>query len=245
MTSRRRFLRSAATVGGLVAAGLPGLALAQPPKKKRKIAPAIPGAHVLPPLPYAYDALEPHIDAETMRLHHDKHHAGYVKGLNAAEVGLADARKSGDFSGLAKLERALAFHGSGHYNHLLFWNTMKPVAQVKVRPTGALARQINRDFGSLNNMKAQFQAAAAKVEGNGWGVMVYHPGFNRLYTLSILNHQNSMLTGAISLLICDVWEHAYYLKYQNKRGDFLKAWWNVVDWSTAEEIFDIVRGAVK
>ncbi|MFH1278620.1 MAG: superoxide dismutase [Candidatus Eisenbacteria bacterium] len=236
MPSRRRFLQSAAALGGVAAAGLPGFALAEDPRKRGE-GPR-PGEHVLPPLPYAYDALEPYIDEETMRLHHDKHHAGYVKGLNGAEKALVLARQTKDFGGIASLERDLAFHGNGHFNHVLFWNNMKPAKEARKRPAGELARLIGRDFGNLDALMAQFTAAAAQVEGNGWGALVYHPFFHRLYTVAVLNHQNSLLNGAVPLLMVDVWEHAYYLKYQNKRGDYLASWWNVVDWAGVELNFD-------
>lgn len=226
--------------GSLAAAGVPGIALAQ--QKKVKMGNVVGfGAHVLSPLPYAYDALEPYIDADTMKLHHDKHHAGYVKGLNAAEKALAQARQAKDFGGIAGLERNLAFHGNGHFNHTLFWKVMKPAKEAKKYPTGELAKMIGRDFGNLDGMKAQFTAASATVEGNGWGVLAYHPMFHRLYTVAVLNHQNSLLNGAVPILLVDVWEHAYYLKYQNKRGDYLDAWWNVVDWANVEGIFARAR----
>ena len=199
---------------------------------------AEPGRHTLPDLPYAYDALEPHIDANTMLPHHSIHHQGYVNGLNEAELGLVEARASNNFATIAKLERALAFHGSGHNNHLIFWQNMNAAELAKETPTGALAAQIQRDFGSLDNLKAQFNAAAASVEGNGWGALVYHPIFQRLYVTSLLNHQNLTLVGSIPLLLLDVWEHAYYLKYQNRRAEYIKNWWKVVDWSDVERRFE-------
>lgn len=241
MTTRRRFLGSAAALGGLAAAGLPGLALGQE-KGGAATAPAPePGGHILAPLPYAYDALEPHIDAETMMLHHDKHHAAYVKGLNAAELALAEARAKGDFANVAALEQQLAFHGSGHWNHVVFWNNMKPAGSGPASPGGPLGALIARDFGSFEAFRAQFQAAASKIEGNGWGALVYHPGLGRLYVTAILNHQNYQVTGSIPILLCDVWEHAYYIKYRNLRADYLTAWWNVVDWSDAEARFLAAR----
>ncbi len=195
------------------------------------------GKHTLPSLPYSYDALEPFIDAKTMELHHNKHHQAYVNGLNAAELALREARDKENFSSIAALERAIAFHGSGHNNHLIFWSNMNAKGLAKTAPEGNLADAINRDFGSLNNLRAQFNATSATVEGNGWGVLAYHPGFNRLYTLSVLNHQNLSVTGAIPLLMLDVWEHAYYLNYQNRRPDYIANWWNVVDWKNVEERF--------
>jgi len=192
-------------------------------------------AHELPPLPYDYAALEPHIDEQTMRLHHDKHHAAYVAGLNAAEEKLAAARASGDFAAIAALERAIAFHGCGHVNHCVFWENMGPNAGGE--PGGDLLKKINGDFGGFDKFKAQFTQAAATVEGNGWGVLAYQPALGKLYTLGMMNHQNLTLTGSIPLLMLDVWEHAYYLKYQNKRPDYIAAWWNVVNWKDVEARF--------
>ncbi|UCG34279.1 MAG: superoxide dismutase, partial [Phycisphaerales bacterium] len=166
-------------------------------------------AHELPPLPYAYDALEPHIDKQTMELHHDKHHLAYVNGLNTAEDKLASARESGDFAAIAALERMVAFHGCGHIHHLIFWENMGPNGGGQ--PGGDLAKQIGKDFGDFERFKKQFSQASATVEGNGWGVLTYNPLLGKLYTLGMLNHQNLSLTGSIPLLLLDVWEHAYYL----------------------------------
>lgn len=197
-----------------------------------------PGKHSLPELPYSYDALEPHLDARTLELHHSKHHLAYVNGLNAAELELVEARNSGNFNNVPALERALAFHGSGHINHALYWENMAPKGLAKAEPTGALAEVIKRDFGSFANFKAQFSKASATVEGNGWGVLVYSPHFNRLYTLGVMNHQNLFVSGSIPLMVCDVWEHAYYLNFQNRRPDYITEWWNVADWRAAETRFE-------
>jgi len=185
-------------------------------------------AHELPPLPYDYAALEPHIDEQTMRLHHDKHHNAYVVGLNTAEDKLAGARDSGDFGAIAALERAIAFHGCGHINHCIFWNNMSPNGGGE--PGGTLASQIKKDFGDFAKFQAQFTAAASTVEGNGWGVLAWSPQLGKLYTLGMINHQLLGLSGSVPLLMLDVWEHAYYLKYQNQRPAYIKAWWNVVNW---------------
>jgi len=193
-------------------------------------------AHQLPPLPYDYAALEPHIDEQTMRLHHDKHHNGYVVGLNAAEDKLASARESGDFAPIAALERAIAFHGCGHINHCIFWDNMSPNGGGE--PTGALAAQIRTDFGDLGKFQAQFTAAATTVEGNGWGVLAWSPQLGKLYTLGMINHQMLGLSGSVPLLMLDVWEHAYYLKYQNQRPGYIKAWWNVVNWKDVDARFE-------
>ncbi len=247
MSTRREFLGRTLATGSLLV--LPGLLRADPVSARAPAAgvapPAggvAPGEHQLPPLPYAYDALEPHLDAQTMTLHHDKHHFAYVNGLNAAEKALAEARAQGRFDDLEKLMRQVAFHGSGHYNHVVFWNNMRAAGQAKPRPEGDLLQRIDHDFGSLDACKAQLTAAAVKVEGNGWGVLAWHPGFGTLVTLAFMNHQNSMQSAALPLLVCDVWEHAYYLKYQNRRADYVTAWWNVVDWADVERRFAAVRG---
>jgi Fe-Mn family superoxide dismutase len=197
-------------------------------------------AHVLPPLPYAYNALEPHIDEQTMRLHHDIHHKAYVDGLNAAEDKLAKARESGDWSVVQAAQRAVAFHGSGHFNHCIFWENMSP--QGGGAPSGDLAARITKDFGGFDKLKAHFSQAAATVEGNGWGILAWHPMAGRLLVLASMNHQNQGVHGSLPLLMLDVWEHAYYLKYQNKRAAYVEAWWNVVNWKDVERRF---AGALK
>ena len=193
---------------------------------------------VLPDLPFAYDALEPYIDAETMRIHHDRHHAGYVRKLNAALEALQMARTTGNFGNVQALSRSVAFNGGGHYNHTVFWQNMGPVGNVQGTPTGALATSIERDFGSLDGLKAHFSAAARSVEGSGWAVLGWHAGLERLLVLTVMNQQDMTVLGTEPLLMLDVWEHAYYLKYQNRRGDYVGAWWNVVNWENVEKRFE-------
>ncbi|NGM84247.1 DUF2935 domain-containing protein [Paenibacillus sp. 7124] len=196
--------------------------------------PSVPiGGHKLPPLPYPYNALEPYIDEKTMRIHHDIHHKSYVDGLNKAEKKLADARKSGDFELVKHWERELAFHGAGHYLHTIFWDEMSP--QGGGRPTGALLAAIERDFGSFNAFKKQFSEAADKVEGGGWAILVWSPRSRRLEILTAEKHQNLSQWDVIPLLALDVWEHAYYLKHQNKRSDYIQDWWKVVNWPYVSE----------
>jgi len=197
------------------------------------------GKHVLPPLPYEYNALEPHIDEQTMTLHHTKHHQGYVDGLNKAEEKLAQARESGDLALVKHWEREAAFHGSGHYLHSIFWKNMSPNGGGE--PTGAIAEQINKDFGSFEKFKAHFSAAAAQVEGVGWGLLVWSPAAEKLEVLQSEKHQNLTQWGVVPLLVLDVWEHAYYLKYQNKRPDYVAAWWNVVNWDDVNQRFAEAR----
>ena len=182
----------------------------------------------LPELPYAYDALEPYYDAETVRIHHDIHHKGYVDGLNNAQTKLKEAREAGDFALIKHWERELAFHGSGHILHTIFWENMKP--QGGGEPTGEVATLINENFGSFEAFKKQFTSAAAAVEASGWCALVWNREFNKLEVVQVEKHQNLSLWSSIPVLIVDVWEHAYYLKYQNKRLDFVNNWWNLINW---------------
>jgi len=187
--------------------------------------------HKLPPLPYAYDALEPVISAEIMTLHHDKHHAGYVKGLNEAEAALAEARTANDYLLVQYLSRKAAFNGGGHYLHSMFWKVMaSPKNGGGGEPTGALADKIAEDFGSFSNFKAHFSAAAKSVEGSGWGLLHYRPEDNRLVVLQAENQQKLSPWGTTPILGIDVWEHAYYLDYKNDRGAYVEAWWDIVNW---------------
>ena len=197
-------------------------------------------AHELPALPYAYDALEPHIDEATVRVHHDAHHAGYVKGLNNAESKLAAAREAGDFALVKHWSRELAFHGSGVLLHTLYWENMGPAA-TSGAAGGPLLEQIDKDFGSFDAFKAQFTKATAAVEGSGWGLLVWNPTFQKLEVLQTEKHQNLTQWGVKPILVCDVWEHAYYLKYQNKRGAYIGAWWNVVNWADVQAKFDAAK----
>jgi Fe-Mn family superoxide dismutase len=193
------------------------------------------GGHKLPPLPYPYNALEPYIDEATMRLHHDKHHQGYVDGLNKAETKLAEARKTKQFELIKHWEREAAFNGAGHYLHTIFWNIMSPKAGGK--PGGAIAGQIQKDFGSFDAFKAHFSKAAEQVEGGGWAILVWSPRSHRLEILQAEKHQNLTQWDVVPLLVLDVWEHAYYLKYQNKRAAYVEVWWNVVNWPHVNERF--------
>ncbi len=190
--------------------------------------------HVLPPLPYAYNALEPHIDEATMKLHHDLHHKSYVDGLNNAEAKLAEAREKGDYGMVKHWSRECAFHGSGHFNHVLFWEIMSP--QGGGKPSGALADAINASFGDFDKFQAQFLAAANTVQASGWAVLAYRPQSKDLVILQSEQHQNLTQWGVIPILMVDVWEHAYYLRYQNRRAEYTKAFMNVVNWAKVGEL---------
>lgn len=189
-------------------------------------------AHELPPLDYDYEALEPHIDGQTMRLHHDIHHLAYVNGLNNAETKLQQAREANDFALVKHWERELAFHGAGHFLHCVFWKNMAPNAGGK--PSGALLAQIEKDFGGYDKFVAQFKAAAAAVEGSGWALLVKNRMTKQLEILISEKHQNLSQWVVDPILVLDVWEHAYYLKYQNKRAAYIEAFFNVVNWKDVE-----------
>jgi Fe-Mn family superoxide dismutase len=191
-------------------------------------------AHEVPPLPYDYNALEPHIDEQTMHLHHDKHHAAYVTNLNNALQSHPDLQNKKvddllrDLNSVPEAIRtAVRNHGGGHANHTMFWAIMKPNGGGP--PTGAIADAINSAFGSFDNLKTKFNEAGAKLFGSGW-VWVVNKSGSGIELMTTPNQDSPMLQGADPIFGNDVWEHAYYLKYQNRRPDYLNAWWNVVNW---------------
>ncbi len=230
--------------GLTIAALAAGLLLAAPGGVRAQDA-ASAGAlttHTLPELPYAYDALEPHIDAKTMELHHSKHHAAYVKGLNEAEAALAKARAANDYAMVQYWSKRAAFNGGGHFLHSMFWTVMAPAGKGGGGvPEGALMDRITRDFGSFEAFKAQFSAAAAAVEGSGWALLVYRPADDRLVILQAENQHKLTDWAGTPVLGLDVWEHAYYLNYQNRRPDYIAAWWNVVNWGQVQKNIDNLR----
>ncbi len=192
------------------------------------------GDYKLPPLPYAYDALEPHLSKQTLTLHHDKHHAGYVLGLNGALAKLARARADGNAAVIPALTRALAFHGSGHLFHSIYWSSMKPGGGGK--PTRGLAQLIPCSFGSFDTFVAHFAAVTKSIRGSGWGVLAYEPVGQRLVVLGAEKHENVLFAGTVPLMVCDVWEHAYYLTYQNRRAAYVDVFLkNLVDWGSIEK----------
>ncbi len=194
--------------------------------------------HELPPLPYPYNALEPFIDEQTLHLHHDKHHQGYVAGLNKAEEELAKARATSDYALIKHWERELAFHGSGHLLHSIYWTNLAPAGQGGGgEPSGDLAAQIAKDFTSFEACKKQLIAATNAVEGSGWGVLAWNKLTNSLMILQAEKHQDLTVWGAVPLLVLDVWEHAYYVKYQNKRPDYTNALFNIINWNDVAQRF--------
>jgi len=197
-------------------------------------------AYKLPPLRFGYDALEPYIDAETMELHHDKHHQAYVDNLNKAlesypqlaELPIEDLLRRLD-EVPEPIRSAVRNNGGGHANHAFFWNILAPHADGT--PKGAIRDAITKDFGSFENFQSLFADAAAKHFGSGWAFLVVDRSAERLKIVSLPN-QDSMLTHETpAVLCCDVWEHAYYLKYRNRRPDYLAAWWKVVAWDVVDE----------
>ena len=234
--SRRTAMKSvglgslAMAVGGL--AGMPGEANAD--------SHMAPGKYKLPPLPYDYDALEPVVSEQILRIHHDKHHQGYVNGLNSTLEKLEAARNDGDMSHIKPLSKALAYHGSGHVLHTLYWNSMKPGGSAG--PRGKLLKAINRDFGSFDKMRMQFVAATKGVEASGWSLLALEPMHNRLIVLQIEKHQNLTMWGVVPLMVCDVWEHAYYLQYENNRGKYVENWCGVVDWPAVGKRYEEAIG---
>ena len=193
----------------------------------------------LPSLPYAYDALEPVISAEIMRLHHEKHHATYVKKLNEALEAYAIAETKGDLSAMIALQSAIRFHGGGHLNHSLFWGNLTPVSQGGVKPPeGELCEAINAQFGSLANLITKLSELTIAIQGSGWGWLGFDPHTKHLNLMTCANQDPlQSTTGLIALLGIDAWEHAYYPQYKNDRADYVKKIWSVINWKAVAERF--------
>jgi len=202
-------------------------------------------AFTLPPLPYDYTALEPHIDEQTMRIHHDKHHAAYVNNLNTALEPHANLQSKSiedliaNIDALPEVIRApVRNNGGGHYNHTFFWEIMAPGGANE--PTGALADAINKGFGGLASFKEQFQKAGVGRFGSGWAWLTVDKA-GTVAIESTPNQDSPVMAGKRVVLGCDVWEHAYYLKYQNRRPDYITAWWNVVNWTVVGKRFEMPK----
>lgn len=189
--------------------------------------------YTLPDLPYDYGDLAPAISGEIMELHHDKHHAAYVKGTNDTLDQLAEARDSGTFGGLVGLEKTLAFNLSGHKLHSIFWTNLSP--EGGERPEGVLADRIVEDFGSFDAFKSQLTTATAAVQGSGWGVLAHDPLGDRLIITQVYDHHGNVGVDTTPLLVFDAWEHAYYLQYKNVRPDYVSELWNIVNWKNVAE----------
>jgi Fe-Mn family superoxide dismutase len=184
--------------------------------------------YTLPDLDYDYGALAPHIAPEIMELHHSKHHAAYVAGANTALEKLAEARSSENYAAINKLEKDLAFHLGGHINHSVFWKNMSPDGGGE--PTGDLAADIAETFGSYDGFKRHFNENANAIQGSGWSMLVWDALGGRLNINQLFDQQGNLPAAQIPLLQLDMWEHAFYLQYKNVKGDYVKAWWNVVNW---------------
>lgn len=197
--------------------------------------------YTLPELPYAYDALEPHLSAETLKLHHDKHHATYVKGANEAMDKMSQARAKGEFATINQLQKDLAFNLSGHFLHSLFWQNMSPDGGGK--PSGDLARAIGTTFGGYAGFSSQFEAAAAKLQGSGWVSLAWEPLGKQLMVEQVLDHQENIGNGTLPILVMDMWEHSYYLQYQNCKADWVAAFWELVNWDDVAQRYAKVTQA--
>jgi Fe-Mn family superoxide dismutase len=195
--------------------------------------------YTLPDLPYDYGALEPHLSARILELHHGKHHAAYVTGANKVQQQLADARANNDFDAINQLQKNLAFHLSGHVLHSLFWKNMSPDGGGA--PEGDLGAAIGEYFGDFDAFQAQLTAAAENVQGSGWGAMSWDPVGQALIIEQVYDHQGNVGQGGPPLLVLDMWEHAYYLQYENRKADWVKAFWEIVNWPDVADRFAKAR----
>ena len=238
MTTRRRFIQGTAVIAGSLTLA------AQVAQAKESITQKLPypdkltdeaGKYVLLPLPYAYDALEPVIDARTVELHYNFHHKPAVAAANKAEDGLAQARETGDFALVKHYEKELALGLSSHILHTLYWANLSGKGGS---PKGDLLKAIEKNFGSYDKLKAHLTAATTSVEGAGWGILGYLPASGKLMVLQCENHQKLTAWGVVPILVLDVWEHAYYLKYQNRRAEYVNDLFGIIHWEIVASRFD-------
>ncbi|ALO66928.1 superoxide dismutase [Arthrobacter alpinus] len=193
----------------------------------------------LPELSYDYAALEPNISARIMELHHSKHHAAYVAGANLALEQLAEARESNNFANVNKFSKDLAFHLGGHTNHSIFWNNLSPEGGDK--PEGELAAAIDDAFGSFDAFRAHFTAAAMGIQGSGWALLSYEGLGGNMLIEQLFDQQGNVPVATTPLLMLDMWEHAFYLDYVNVKADYVKAFWNIVNWADVSKRFEAAR----
>ena len=191
--------------------------------------------YTLPELTYDYAALEPSISARIMDLHHSKHHAAYVAGANTAREQMEEARAKSEFGAINKLQKDLAFHLSGHVNHSIFWKNLAPTNND--RPEGELSAAINEFFGSFEAFQAHFNASAMGIQGSGWAFLAWDSVGERLIIEQLYDQQSNVAMASIPLLMLDMWEHAFYLDYQNVKGDYVKAFWSIINWSDVQSRF--------
>ncbi len=194
------------------------------------------GNFIHQPLPYNTNHLEPYMDEETLHLHHTFHHGGAVKGANKDIEMIKSVMNSGDFTLADHWTKKLSFHLSSHILHSIFWTNL---INKKSQPTGDLLKKIEKDFGSTNKMQGMIAKISKSIEGSGWGILAYQPYSDNLVVLQCENHHKLTVWGAVPLLVIDVWEHAYYLKYKNKRGDFVDALMNIINWDNVAQRYDI------
>jgi len=195
----------------------------------------------LPNLPYDYNALAPYISEAQLKLHHDKHHLAYVNGANAGFEKLEKARKENADVDMKALLKELSFNVGGHILHSTFWENIAPAGKGGGNPGGALADCINKEFGSFERFKKEFTLAASSVEGSGWAVLAMHPCINRPLIMQVEKHNINVLPSFKILMVLDVWEHAYYVDYQNMRPKFIEAFWNIVNWDYANKIYEKIK----
>ena len=195
--------------------------------------------YALPELSYGYGALEPHVSRELLELHHDAHHAAYVKGANETLDKLEDARRERRFDYIGQLAKNLAFNVAGHVLHSLLWKNLTPDGHGS--PDGELEAQLERDFGGFTSFKAQLTAAAAAVQGSGWGALSWEPLGGRLVVEQVYDHQGNTGNSTVPILVVDMWEHAYYLQHQNRKDEWVESFWKLVDWKDASKRFERVQ----
>jgi Fe-Mn family superoxide dismutase len=199
--------------------------------------------YTLPDLDYDFAALEPHISGRIMQLHHGKHHAAYVAGANATLDLMAEAREKNDLTWINKLQKDLAFNLGGHVNHSIFWKNLSAGGGDK--PTGELAAAIDEFFGSYDGFRAHFTANAMGIQGSGWSILAWDVLGQRLIIEQLYDQQGNLVAASVPLLMLDMWEHAFYLDYQNVKADYVAAFWNIVSWSDVQARFEEARGQTK
>lgn len=195
--------------------------------------------YTLPELTYDYGALEPFISGTIMTLHHDKHHAAYVNGANLALEAMEEARANNALGNINKLQKDLAFNLAGHVNHVVFWKNLSPDGGDK--PTGELAAAIDEFFGSFDAFMAHFTASALGIQGSGWSILAWDVLGQKLIIEQLYDHQGNLAPASIPLLMLDMWEHAFYLDYQNVKADYVKAFWNIANWADVQARFEAAR----
>ena len=199
--------------------------------------------YTLPDLDYDFAALEPHISGRIMQLHHGKHHAAYVAGANTTLDLMAEAREKNDLTWINKLQKDLAFNLGGHVNHSIFWKNLS--ADGGDKPTGELAAAIDEFFGSFDGFRAHFTANAMGIQGSGWSILAWDVLGQRLIIEQLYDQQGNLVAASVPLLMLDMWEHAFYLDYQNVKADYVAAFWNIVSWGDVQARFEAARGQTK